>query len=396
MYCPIPSYLSALPYSCMASALIHLVVCQHSRMLPLGILQRRSKVCISPENMFHRATKSLAKQLDPDGSLIPIRCPVDEKRFRPLCLVQRKRKNPWWQSNPYRKTEYRLHDILLSGDQTARLDVQDSVPVTVVDKVDGTMQGNISGLVDLATITLMGLSNTTQSRSVTVKKISISSSELHCITKEKKVDMCHGFIKQSKKFKRDLYVITEAIETVEETQFEESSKTEGSIFSEIYIKVKLNSARDSKKAIIIPKDCILAFRAKQLQIKEGSLEISDYSSNKTETFEESDMQTDDAELDEFQLSLLAESVEKKIVSKQLALVESILDHGSSNEEWKFDVGAQNISEEDLNITGAMIKLSGVTVEKNGSCLAGSGNPAAFSALGALYVALYALNLLLAS
>ncbi|XP_066487180.1 gasdermin-A-like [Tiliqua scincoides] len=451
--------------------------------------------------MFHKATKSLAKQLDPDGSFIPIRCPVDEKDFRPLCLLQRKTKSPWWQSNPYHKTEYRLQDILLSRDHTAaliNLDVQDSGLVTFVDKVDGMMQGHLGGPVDLTTITLMGLTSMTQTRSVKVKKVHISSRDLHSITKERKVNMCHEFIKQSKKFKRNLYVINEAIETVEETQFEESSKTEGSISSEANIKVKVNGARESKKTIIIPRDCVLAFRAKQLQIKEGSLEISDYQSNKIETFAKIAMQTDDAELvvsidkrnnlqrevkeecmalsclsadlrgkflsgfvaimqkndllhdlesqldqaldsqyklkadrpelqelvgnlqdssgalitqlsesvlyflealnelTESQLLLLADSVEKRIVSKQLALVESILHNGSGDKEWKFTVDPQKLSEEDLNTTGEMIAMSGVTVQKTETCLAGTGNSAAFPALSALYVALFALNLLLAS
>lgn len=470
--------------------------------------------------MFHKTTKSLVKQLDPDGSFIPIRCPVDEKHFRPLCLVQRKRKNLWWKNNPYHKTEYKLEDILLSRDRTnahVNPDVHDSGQVAIVDKVDGISQIHLGGSVDQATIILKGLTSTTQTRSVKMKRIHISSNDLHSLTKGREVNMCHGFIKQSKKFKRDLYVITEAIETVEETQFEESSKTEGSILSEFYIKVKLRGARENKNSIIIPRDSVLAFRVKQLHIIDGSLEILDYQTNKTETFDsyvprlssysfhdslerialvdddsmlpdnpfsgeksqdiqkevrkecmvlfrlsadlrgkfltgfvaimqkndllqelefqleqaldsQSNLKTDRPELQELvgnlqdssgalhtqlaesvfyvlealneltelQLLLLVESVEKKIVSKQLALIESILDKGSSNKEWMFAVKADKLCDEELNTTRAMIEMCGATVQREGICLTGSGNSAAFSAFIALYVAVFALNLLLGS
>ncbi|KAH0626875.1 hypothetical protein JD844_002150 [Phrynosoma platyrhinos] len=86
--------------------------------------------------------------------------------------------------------------------------------------------------------------------------------------------MDHEFIQQLKECKRNLYVVTEAVETVEETTFDESNKMEGSIFYDIYLKMRLKGSRDSKKAIIIPKSCILVFRATKLLLREeGSSEI---------------------------------------------------------------------------------------------------------------------------
>ncbi|XP_053115078.1 gasdermin-A isoform X2 [Hemicordylus capensis] len=448
--------------------------------------------------MFHKATQSLTKQLDPDGGFKPVRSLVDEKHFRPLCLVQKKKKNAWWQKCPYHKTEFRLQDVLISGDNTPKLDVQDSGQFTIVDQLDGKVEGDFSGTIDLATIELKGTGSIFHARSVKVKKIHICSQRLHSIIEEGKVNMCHDFIKQSKKFQRDLYVITEAIETMEETKFEESSQAEGSIFSEVYIKLRATGRRDIKKTISIPKGSILAFRTKRLLIREGYLGISHYPDDKTATFlvqdgipiegqgpevlenkwqalqrevkkecatfshlsadlcgkflkafvalmrendllqelefqlEQARESTDQArlmadrpelkdlienlqyssgavtipivesvlyflqaldELTDNQLTLLAESVEKKIVSKQLALAECIIVNGSSNKTWEFTVDAHTFTEDELNITGKMFVISGVTVQENGTKLAGTGNFAALSALSALYVALYALSAL---
>ncbi|XP_061445570.1 gasdermin-A3-like isoform X2 [Rhineura floridana] len=444
---------------------------------------------------FDKATKSLAKQLDPAGDLIPVQSIIDQIHFRPFCLVARKRKNYWWQSCPYNKTEYKLGDVMLSGDLAAKLDIQDSGQITIVDQADGTLEGDIAGnVVDSTAVQVMGNASMSHAR---------------------KIDLNHDFIKQTKAMQKDLYVITEAVEAVEEAKFEESNKTEGSIFYETYIKLKLEGGRGSKKEIIIPKACILAFRAKRLLIRDGSLGISHFPRDKTGTFDkarigmctpghagikmagktrqmdiiapklipkekskalqkeveqecaqlsmlssnlrdkfltgllaimkendflqELELQLEQGlectdqfklktgkpefqdlvdnlqdsngtmfteladavlyllqalhELTEFQLMLLVESVEKKILNEQLALVGSILDNDFSEGEGEFTVDAQLLSEEELNITGAMITMSGATVKKNGSSLAGTGNPAAFPALSALYVALYALNAL---
>lgn len=55
----------------------------------------------------------------------------------------------------------------------------------------------------------------------------------------RKINLQHEFIKQSKMIRRDLFVINEAVETVEETEFRESSNAEGNIFYDTCINLKL-------------------------------------------------------------------------------------------------------------------------------------------------------------
>ncbi|XP_062993600.1 gasdermin-A isoform X2 [Elgaria multicarinata webbii] len=448
---------------------------------------------------FCKATKSLAKQLDPKGDLIPVDSIINQNHFRPLCLVQRKTKSSWWQNCPFHKTGYELGDVLSLEDHAAKLEVKDSDPIIIVDQVDGTVEGDFGGRVDATAVEVKGTASLSHARSVKVKKIHVSSRVLDSLTSKGNINMDHEFIKQSKKLQRNLYVISEAVEVVEETQFDESSKAEGSIFYEAWIKMKLKGARDTRKAIVIPKACILAFAVKQLRIQDNTASLYYYPNKKTRTFEQPGFQSDAAsslpsrslvgckdlveevkweyatftllsanlcckfltgfvaimtendlllklelqleeaianndqsklkafkpelqglvenlcdasgaintdlaeavlyflqalsELMEDQLIILAESVGKKIVSQQLALVESILKNDFSCTEKKFAVHAQHLTEEDLNITGAMIEMSGVTMGKNGPHLLGTGKPAAFTALSALYVALYGFNLL---
>ncbi|KAH0626871.1 hypothetical protein JD844_002146 [Phrynosoma platyrhinos] len=436
---------------------------------------------------FHRATKYLAKLLDPQEELFPVCSIIDQDHYRPLCLLHEKKKR-------------HKRDA-----------------VTIVDHVDGTLEGDIGGL--NTSMEIKGITSVSHERSAKMQKIKVPPTFLDTMTKEAKINMDHEFIRQSKECKKNLYVVTEAVETVEETTFDESNKMEGSIFYEAYLKMRLKGSRNSRRAIIIPKSCILAFRAKKLLLREGSsgiarstqdkqgtfdiahsaedkrgtFGIAYYTEDKRGTFEPDqfyadavvikdnedlqlevkqecmqfsflsanlrgtflngfvavmrdknllqmlELQLEEAlegpgqyklradkpelqglvenlqdpsgaiitklaeavlyflgaldELGEEQLMLLEESVEKNIISKQLALVKNMLDNNQSNREVNFTVDAQLLSEEDLIITGAMIEMSGVTIKKTETGLAGTGAPATFSVLSALYVGLYVLHLL---
>ncbi|NXE84694.1 GSDA3 protein, partial [Cochlearius cochlearius] len=93
------------------------------------------------------------------------------------------------------------------------------------------------------------------------------------------------------------------------------------------------------------------------------------------------------ELTEYQLLLLLESLEKKIVSQQLKLVREHGSHLAENEGAGVLLSSQ---EEEQKLTIAMVEMSGVKLQKDGSVVWAQG---AFSAIAALYVSLYILDLL---
>ncbi|XP_066192653.1 gasdermin-A2-like [Sylvia atricapilla] len=99
------------------------------------------------------------------------------------------------------------------------------------------------------------------------------------------------------------------------------------------------------------------------------------------------------ELLEDQLLLLLESLERKIVSQQLKLVENLLTHDLKYGIWLFHVNAELLSfphMEDQRLTIALVDLSGVKLQGDGLALRRN---IAFEAVAALFVALYTLNLL---
>lgn len=63
--------------------------------------------------------------------------------------------------------------------------------------------------------------------------------QMVCIFYFRKINLQHEIIRQAMEFNRNLYVITEAVEVVEATQFEESNMAEGSILTKAYIRMKL-------------------------------------------------------------------------------------------------------------------------------------------------------------
>ncbi|KAM4884322.1 gasdermin-A3-like isoform 1-T1 [Sylvia borin] len=99
------------------------------------------------------------------------------------------------------------------------------------------------------------------------------------------------------------------------------------------------------------------------------------------------------ELLEDQLLLLLESLERKIVSQQLKLVENLLKHDLKNQMWPFCLDAELLSfphVEEQRLTIALVELSGVQLQEDGSAVP---RDQPFEAVAALFVALYTLNLL---
>uniref|UniRef100_A0A8C5IH48 GSDMA protein n=1 Tax=Junco hyemalis TaxID=40217 RepID=A0A8C5IH48_JUNHY len=98
------------------------------------------------------------------------------------------------------------------------------------------------------------------------------------------------------------------------------------------------------------------------------------------------------ELTEDQLLLLLESLERKIVSQQLNLVENLLKHDLDKEKETFLVNASMLfsQDEDQMLTIALVELSGVQFQEDGSAFL---RDQPFEAMAALLVALYALNFL---
>ncbi|XP_050790744.1 gasdermin-A isoform X3 [Gopherus flavomarginatus] len=370
--------------------------------------------------MFHKATKDLAKQLAPDGDLLPVSSLIDQDHFRPLYLVRRKPKRSWMTHHRYYKTGVRLSDILVPAQDNRNLDVQDSHTITVEDCSDGRVEWTIKMPEDFVSMEVTGAASTYQVKSIKMKTARVSPAALEILPKERKINMDHSFIKDLRKHRENLYVINEAVQALEETTLYKANTMEGNIRNDICVHFSLKGTRGSKSVIVIPKDCVLAFRIKPLIIQSESWGISHHPDEETFVAEgvtaesdyfpdggmeglQSDVEKECAELSQlstdlrakFLKSIIAVIINSDLLQELKLKVKSILKQ-DFHLKHVFSLDAKLLSclqEEELNITKAMIERGGVTLQRNGPSFTGTGDLAAFSALSALYVALYALHLL---
>uniref|UniRef100_A0A8C8S8N4 Gasdermin pore forming domain-containing protein n=1 Tax=Pelusios castaneus TaxID=367368 RepID=A0A8C8S8N4_9SAUR len=231
--------------------------------------------------MFHKITKDLTKRLAPDGDLLPVCSFIDQAHFRPLYLVRRKQKNPFWMTHRYYKTGFMIQHILEPGEERKYLDVQDSGFLTVLDCVDDRVEGHIKLPDGPGILEVRGAASMQQVKSVKVKTVQVNPADFEFLKEKRKINMNHSLIKQLRKRRENLYVITEAVQTSEETRLYESIAMEGNIQNEICVDLSLKGIRTSKKGTVLPKDCVLAFRVMPLIIEDESWGISYHPDDKT-------------------------------------------------------------------------------------------------------------------
>ncbi|XP_064329428.1 gasdermin-A-like [Phalacrocorax carbo] len=447
--------------------------------------------------MFNRVTQSIVKEMDPKGDrdLVPVRSIFKHEHFKLLCLVTRKKKTLFHPFHCYRRTWYKLDDMLLPGKYSNSTESlfpsggsQDAKTFTIKQNTCDRVDGSLNLSVATTSLELNGVASLSKEWSIKLEKKHIEVSKLEPLRTERRINMNHSFIQQLRKKQHKLYVVCETLETSEETSYEESSKGEGSLMAQLYTKFCAKGTRDSEQSITIPKGCTVAFSAIQLDITDGSWGLAYFPDESTSTFTsdapsegnlgaleeevkwncqilsmlssdlavivlkaikaamrdrklfqeltqrmqalldetascELETQSPDLKdllsslqrcprdpllelseaityaldaLDELtmdQLLLLLESLEEKIVSQQLQLVKSILEHNLDNKEGRFSVDASLLSfsqERKEKLTIVMVEMSGVKLQKDGSAVYAE---AAFSAMAALYVSLYVLNLL---
>ncbi|XP_069733140.1 gasdermin-A2-like [Phaenicophaeus curvirostris] len=227
--------------------------------------------------MFKTLTQAIAKQMDPRGDLVPVQSILDHEHFRPLCLVIRKNKTIFHPSPSYKRTWYKLDDVLLHGDNnrsTVSLLPNDgdqnlrqfTFNESSTDRVDGSLSIRI----DSTSAQLTGAASCSKVLSIKLEKKDISVAKLEALRAERKINRNHSFIQQLNRTRQNLYVVHETIEASEETHYEESTEGKGSFMAQLYVKFFAKGTRENKQSITIPKGCTLAFRAIRLSREDDS------------------------------------------------------------------------------------------------------------------------------
>ncbi|KAM6238717.1 gasdermin-A [Porphyrio hochstetteri] len=226
--------------------------------------------------MFKKVTKSIAKQMDPRGELVPVHSILDHEHFRPLCLVKRKRKTIFRPSPYYERTGYSLWDVLLPGEDDKSTEAlfpngggQNSRQFTVKKSCSDKVDGGLSLSVDSTSIEVKAATSLSKGWSIKLEKHDIPVSKLEALREERKINENHTFLQQLKKTRQNLYVVHETLEASEDAIYEESTEGEGSFKTQLYAKFCAKGASQNNQGITIPKGCTLAFRAIQLNITGG-------------------------------------------------------------------------------------------------------------------------------
>ncbi|NXO75030.1 GSDA3 protein, partial [Sitta europaea] len=240
--------------------------------IPLALLQN-----FSHSTMFKKLTKFIVSQMDPRKELVPVESIADNEHFRPLCLLKKKRKskNVFHPAPYYQRTGFTLHDVLLPGEEDETIESlhQDSSQFTLTKTSADQADGGLSISSDPASAELRGAATLSKEFSITPQKKSISQESLVALTRKRKINMDHSFIRQLQRTDINLYLVTEILEASQDAVYKESTMTDGGFKAKFCATICAQGTREKSQGIVIPKGCTLAFRTIQLHIRDGAWDL---------------------------------------------------------------------------------------------------------------------------
>uniref|UniRef100_G3T262 Gasdermin D n=1 Tax=Loxodonta africana TaxID=9785 RepID=G3T262_LOXAF len=223
-------------------------------------------------SLFARSTKSLVRELGRKGELLPVDSLNSSPRLHPFCLVRKKHKlHPWSWDTPFIPTDFSLLDVLEPGSPVP--EVSRSEPIHIREKVTAAVTGAMSLSTGLQKV--MGSGMVTHSSTLALQTLRVSPHTWETLVEKRKLRMPRpSFLRelQSRKERESLYVVTEAMETLQDTTLQSLSKVEGagqlSFLGPSHFKGQCQSHVAKEKTVIVPRGSVLAYRVLQLVIKE--------------------------------------------------------------------------------------------------------------------------------
>ncbi|KAM7317115.1 hypothetical protein ACRRTK_023417 [Alexandromys fortis] len=230
-------------------------------------------------SLFLRTTKNLVRELGRKGELVPVDSLSRSPRLRPFCLVRKKHKRYLWPwDTPLIPTDFSLLDILEPGCPDPEVD--HSSPINIWEKAAGGLTGAVSlspGLQGQVT----GSSSSTSISALAVRTLWVSPCTWEMLLEKRKLrsprpSFLHEL--QSRKERESLYVVTEAVETLQEAVLQSQGQTLGagqlSLLQLGHVQVQVQSHMDTERVVSIPQGSILAYRVLQLVLEEDSWGIA--------------------------------------------------------------------------------------------------------------------------
>ncbi|XP_029602629.1 gasdermin-E isoform X1 [Salmo trutta] len=252
--------------------------------------------------MISKAVKSMLKEVDSNGSLIPVSSLNDSSgklNLLSLIVKTRPRCGCFWQEPKYQSRGFSLSDVLKPGeheDKPLNPDVKESDFVdhsgTFGDKKEINSEGNVEGLAaDLKLNLDLKCSNEQESSFGRLKKEEVEVKELVNYSKDKRLDMTHPVIKQTRgKPRAILGVLTERIMTSQPCPVTNKVQKRGNVGATVSACVALSMKASMKQSgstqtesdvsLKIPEYTVIAFSLIELKVKcNGKFDLCLFSNN---------------------------------------------------------------------------------------------------------------------
>ncbi|XP_032891479.1 gasdermin-A [Amblyraja radiata] len=231
--------------------------------------------------MFKKAMEQLISQIDCGGELTPATSAYDSERFKPLCLVHRRRGGPFWRKARYRGTDFKLKQILADGSNLPTVQQTD-----MSFQFSKSFERPIKGMAKLSIDPLVGNVAITNKVSKTIqlegtKQVYIRVSDLAECLENSKVSRSWELIERN--YSGDLCIVTEVLLSVQPLTLKKVHQSG----SEFYVTIPSNSLvgelatvgaeydLSTDSTLCIPEGSVLAYKVWDLSLtKEDVLCLS--------------------------------------------------------------------------------------------------------------------------
>uniref|UniRef100_A0A8I3NWY6 Gasdermin D n=4 Tax=Canis lupus TaxID=9612 RepID=A0A8I3NWY6_CANLF len=217
---------------------------------------------------FEGVIKSVIRELDHRGKLIPVDSLRSSTSFQPYCLLARKLSRLWFWKPRYKCINLSIRDILEPNDPEP--DVKCDGPFHVCDFMDGQLQGSVE-LAPPGQVQLAGEATVADnlSTSMNVCTLRVVPNTWDTMRQERRLRQPqHKVLEQLRNCGNDIFVVTEVLQTQKEVTVTWIYKQEGSGQFSLPGALSLQGQGHlrRKKTVTIPSGSILAFEVAQLVI----------------------------------------------------------------------------------------------------------------------------------
>ncbi|XP_011793570.1 PREDICTED: gasdermin-C [Colobus angolensis palliatus] len=235
-------------------------------------------------SMFERISKNLVKEIG-SKELTPVKYLLNATKLRQFVILRKKKdsRSSIWGQSDYIPVEFSLNDIL---------EPSSSVPESVVtgpfhfsDIVIQKHKADVSVNVGVE-VSVSGEASVDHGCSLEFQIVTIPSPNLEDFQKRKLLDPEPSFLKECRRRGDNLYVVTEAVELINNTVLYNSSGV--NILGKISLWITYGkgqgqgeSLRVKTKALTLQKGMVMAYKRKQLVIREKAILISDDDEQRT-------------------------------------------------------------------------------------------------------------------